>query len=526
MKPHARAASLLVLLLGALPLLACGGGGTGGTDLGETPPPLAFGSMDVKGTYTETDVEHFLVRTHWGITDDKLARIEEIGLDAFIDEMLTFPPIGSTPWEEAADQLLVDEDDPVGQEGMFPSRQDLREWAIHLMVENPNTFQEVLAFFWHDHFATSTEVLDGGSMHWMKDHMNLFRAQGAGNIKQLVLDVSRDPAMLRWLDGLSSTKRAPNENYAREFFELFCLGVDNGYTQEDIVEASRAFTGYRRVTLDEETGLRGVVFDPDRHDPDDKVVLGVTIPGQETTDDYQAMVDLTFDVAPAAEWFARSMLAHFCYEDPPSRVVGELASILRDGGYELKPALKALFLSEAFYSARARDGMVKSPVEFVIGFVKTTNLPPVNRDSGRFEARGLRYELEELAQIPTYPPTVNGWPAGELWLSAQGMVNRANAVRALVVDRTDQEDNGFAAAELVPPDAETSADIVDAIAKKLRIELDPDERDTLVQYMDTRRDGEGVDVDEPFDPADERHVSERLRGLLYILAQHPNYMIR
>jgi uncharacterized protein (DUF1800 family) len=520
--PSPRAPLLPALL--ALALAACGGGG--GSDVGASPPTSAYGSMAVKGAYTATDVRHFLRRTHWAVTDDKRQRIAEVGLGNFLDEMLDFPPVGSTPWEQDADRLLADPDDPPGQEGLFPSRQDLMDWAVELMCTNPNPFQEVLAFFWHDHFATSSEVLDGGSLHWMKDHIDLFRAEGAGNVKQMVLDVSRDPAMLQWLDGVSSTRRAPNENYAREFLELFCLGVDNGYTQEDIVEASRAFTGYRRVTLDQDTGLRGVVFDPERHDTEDKVVFGATIPGQDQTDDYQAMVDATFDNRPAAEWFARSLLAYFCYEDPPQSVIDQLAQLLRDSDYELRPVLRRLFLSEAFYSPRAEEGFVKSPVEFLVGFIRATGLPPVDRETGKISARSIRVELDGLAQVPTAPPNVSGWPTGVLWLSAQGMVNRANAVRTLIVDRADQEAAGYFAGALIPSGTPTTGEIIDAVAARLSVELSSEERDTLVHYLDTERQGDGTDVDDPFDPANERHVDERLRGLLYILAQHPTAMIR
>ncbi len=523
LRPTSRGGILALLLISSAPLAACGGGG-GSSVAAE--PPLAYGSMAPKSSWTEAELEHFLVVAEWAYTDSSWSRLQSMGLPAYVDAMLQLPAPGSTAWEQDAGQLLVHAEDPPGEEGQFPSTQDLSQWALYLMAHDENPFQEVLAFFWHDHFATSSDVLEGGNLWWMKTHLDLLRAEGAGNLKQLVLDVSRDWAMLRWLDGISSTSRAPNENYGREFLELFCLGVDNGYTQDDIVQAARAFTGYKQVTLDPDTGLSGVVFDPNRHDPGDKTVFGVTIPGQNLTDDYQAMVDLTFAQRPAAEWFARSLLSWFCYENPPDDVVSQLAQILRTNGYELAPALRAMFLSEAFSSPRARQGRVKSPVEFVMGWNRATNLPLVDHTTGAWQASAFRSELEGMAQVPTQPPNVNGWPNGALWLSAQGMVNRANFVRDVIVDRQDQAAAGYDVATLLPPGTPTAGEVVDRLARVLQVTLTSADRADLVRYLDTHRESDGTDTDDPFDATNPQHVDERVRGLLYMLAQHPTYMLR
>ena len=141
----------------------------------------------------------------------------------------------TTALETTAAGHLVNTTDPVGLEGQFPSQQQVARYWLHLMINNPNPFQEVLAFFWHDHFASSTINLEGSATRWMVDQVNLWRKKGNGNLRQLLLDMSRDSVMLFFLDGVLNTKSAPNENFAREFWELFTLGVDNGYTQADIV---------------------------------------------------------------------------------------------------------------------------------------------------------------------------------------------------------------------------------------------------------------------------------------------------
>lgn len=510
-------------LLLVLTLAACGGGGS--TDVAGAPSG-PYGSMAVRGATDDVDHRHFLRRTQWGVTDTALERLDRIGLDRYLDDMLEYPVAGTTPHEQAARAILLDEDDPPGQEGLYPSRADLVEWVLYLMVHNPNPFQEVLAYFWHDHFATSSVVLGGGDLYWMKDHYEILRTYGAGNLEDLVLRLSRDPAMLRWLDGITSTQEAPNENYAREFLELFCLGVDNGYTQEDILEASRAFTGYKAVTLDRERWLRGVVFDPERHDDGVKTIFGVEIPGQNLTDDYEAVVDITFERRDAASWFAKALLAYFCYEDPPPTVVAELADLLRRNDYDLKPVLKRLFRSEAFYSERAREGLVKSPVEFAVGFVRDTGLPLLDGERGTFHVRQLRWELEAMGNAPTQPPSVNGWPSGELWLSAQAMVSRANFARDVITDRTDQAAAGHDVRDLLPGGVASGEAALERIARRLGVELEEADHADLVRYLDTHRSWSGSEDEDPLDQAEAERVDLRLRGLLYVLAQHPRYALR
>jgi uncharacterized protein (DUF1800 family) len=386
------------------------------------------------------------------------------------------------------------------------------------MVDTDRPFQEVLAMFWHDHFATSSEVLSSDRRHWMVDHVNLWRKDGAGNLRDLLVRMTRDRAMLRWLDGISNRRQAPNENFAREFWELFTLGVDNGYDQADILEAARAFTGYRE-RYDEDTKLRTIEFDPDRRDTGDKTFFGRTIPGQNDHDDFEAVVDITLEERPVAEFICGKLFAYFCYEDPPTELVDELAAELRAKNWELRPVLRKLLTSEAFFSSASRKGRVKSPVDFSLGFIRSTGL--VIRISS------LDGSLSEQGQRPTQPPTVDGWPEGAFWLSAQAMVERANLTQTCISDRTRQEEAGIDLAKILPPEKERTAEgVVDALAGVLRVDLDPEDRAEMIDYLNTRRNTDGTYAVQPFDGADSRHIDERVRGLLYILAQHPTYQVR
>jgi uncharacterized protein (DUF1800 family) len=502
----------LAPLLAPLFLAACGGGGGGGGTGGGGDPA---DSLAAKTSFTDEDVRHLLARTHFGVVEAERQAVHTAGVPAYVASMLVFPATSAV--EDEANALLVNEDDPPGLEGRFPSHGQLAQRWLHLMTRTTTPFQERLAFFWHDHFAASSSIVESNATSWVRDHVDLWRREGAGNLRDLLVSMARDPLMLAWLNGLESTRRAPNENFAREFFELFTLGVDVGYTQADVLEAARAFTGWRQ-RFDAATGLSYVEFDPNRHDANAKTIFGVTIAGQNQTDDYEAVVDLTLANRPVAEFVARKLFEHFVYAGPSEALVSQMASVLEDGGWELAPLLRAIFTSEAFYSDRAKEGIVKGPVDHAVGFIRSTGL--------RIRLTSLDTALSAAGQRPTMPPTVAGWPEGSLLLSAQGMLDRANLVLQCVTDRTRQADAGIDPRGLLPPGAPTSLESVRALAALLHVRLSPEDETSCATYLDSQRRNDGTVVASPFDASNATHVDERVRGLLYVLAQHPTYQLR
>ncbi len=469
---------------------------------------------------SDDDLRHFLTRTHFGVEAVTLARLKSIGLDQFIDEMLVMQQ--GTPWEAEAYPQLVNVGDPPGFEAGFPSRTDVARWWQVLMVQSETPFQESLAFFWHDHFALSSEVLGTPGLYWMPQYVNLLRYEGTGNLRDLLVSIARDNAMLIYLDGYRNTASAPNENFAREFWELFTLGVDNGYTQEDIVEASRAFTGYR-LRLNAETNQWYMEFVPSRHDEGEKVILGQTIEAQEAgdaeTDDFEAVADITLAHRDVAEFICRKLFAWFGHPEPAPEVVADMATVLRDGNYEIAPLLRAMFRSEAFFSSRARRSGVKGPADFGIGFVRSTGL--------EFGIAQLDTALTSQGQRPTMPPTVDGWPTGSRWLSSQAALERTNLVRDSIYAVGTQASLGVQITDLLPPEGQrTPAAVVDALADRLYIDLSAEDRVDLIAFLNTTRTEGGVVVASAFDEDDAPLVEGRVRDLLYILAQHPTYHVK
>ena len=520
--------SLALTLALTLVLTACGGGGGAGGDGGGggTPPTPAALSLAPKAVVTDADIRYFLQRTHFGFSQAHYDAIQQVGFAAYVDAMTSFAD--TTQLEaDAKAAYLVDDNDP---DGDFPSQTDLARWWLYMMMLNQNPFQENLAFHWHEHFATATTVLSNSNNHYFIDHVNMWRHGGAGNLRTLLIAMSRDPAMLVWLDGINNVDEEPNENFGREYFELFCLGVDIGYTQTDIEEAARAFTGYRQ-RFDSDTGKNFIEFDPNRHDHTEKTVLGVVIPAQTPgageVDEYDQMADIVLGandpvtgVSLTGQWIVRSLLAYFCYANPPQSVIDELADDLRNANWELKPVLMKLFRSEAFFCDEAKAGFVKGPVEHVLGFMRSTNMVG---DPAQIDRR-----LQLMGHRPTQPPTVDGWPGGTQWLSAQGMIDRANMLNYVCEQAESiQQTLGYAALDLLPaPDADSAA-TVDALALRLNVTLDAAQQTELVTYLDTERASNGTVSDDPFDPQGNAAEAERrVRGLLWILGQHPTYQTR
>jgi len=467
-------------------------------------------------TLSDDDLRHFLGRTHLGVRGPEMAALKQNGLDATIDDMLVMQ--SGTAVETAAFQELVNPSDPPGLQGGFPNGYQIARWWERIMRDTDRPFQEVMGFFWHDHMPTSFTVLGPGYTHFFVDYANLLRREATGNLRNLLLSVARDQSMLIYLDGYANSRTRPNENFAREFWELFTLGVDEGYTQADIVQASKAFTGWQ-FRYDPVTTRYYLQFNPNLHDTGPKTFFGVTIPGQNQGDDFAAVVDITLAQRPVDRFITRKIFEHFCYDAPPEALVDAMAADLRGAGWELKPFLRNLFRSEAFFSKRSMTRRAKNALEFTIGLQRSTGL--------KMNLPYTDYFQTLLGQRPGDPPTVNGWPLGTFWFSASSMVNRTNTAWYIVYLVAEQNAAGINVADILPPVAQRTAPaVVDTVAGLMRVPLTTAERTLLIDYLNTQRQSNGTVVPSPFNGASQAHLDERVRGLIYILAQNPWHQVK
>ncbi len=291
-------------------------------------------------------------------------------------------------------------------------------WWADRMVATPRPLEEKMTLFWHGHFATSESKVRDYRMLLAQNRM--LRERATGNFGDILLGIMRDPAMLVYLDNGKNVKEHPNENFGRELLELFTMGVGN-YSEKDIREASRAFTGWTNDVL-------RFRFDEANHDHGSKEFLGERgrFGGEE-------IVDIILGQDATAEFIASKIYRFFVREGPSDALKVALGALLRAEGYEIKPLLRTVFLSRDFHSPASVASQIKSPVQFFVstyrklGLQRAPTVPDFNRLTGR------------LGQSLFYPPNVAGWPGGRTWITPAALLDRGNALRGVVFPRPEAE---------------------------------------------------------------------------------------
>lgn len=285
-------------------------------------------------------------------------------------------------------------------------------WWGDRMVATDRPLEEKMALFWHGHFASGEDKVR--DYRKMLGQVTLFQRHATGNFRELLIAVAQDPAMLVFLDAGQNVKGAPNENFGREVMELFTMGVGN-YTEQDIREGARAFTGWR----DDDLTFR---IDPTKHDGSDKTFLGRTGPF-----DGVQILDIILEQKATATFIAGKLYRFLVREDLSPPFQERLGALLRDNDYEIAPFLRTVFLSRDFYSAPSVGTHIKGPVELIVstyrrlGLKTLPGVPDFNTASG------------ELGQVLLNPPTVAGWAQGRPWITPGTLLARGNFAREVVL---------------------------------------------------------------------------------------------
>jgi uncharacterized protein (DUF1800 family) len=281
--------------------------------------------------------------------------------------------------------------------------EEIRAWWIRRMMQTKRPLQEKLTLFWHGHFTSSTS--DVKSARHMLMQNEFLRKNCLGNFRDLLLGISRDPAMLRYLDNNTNRKQHPNENYARELMELFTMGIGN-YTEDDVKAAARAFTGWTFEGDD-------FIFNDHQHDNGVKTFL-LSVGDLDGTD----VIDSILQQSCTARFMVAKLLRFFVSDKPEPEAVEEYAALLRGYKYDFNPFLHTLLSSEYFYSTKAYRAQIKSPTQLVVGACRLLGVT-VNEKALAIALRGLGQDLLE-------PPNVKGWDGGETWINTTTLLERYN----------------------------------------------------------------------------------------------------
>jgi uncharacterized protein DUF1800 len=314
-------------------------------------------------------------------------------------------------------------------------------WWANRMVASPRPLQEKMALLWHGHFASNeAKVRD---YRKLLGQLELFQKHGTGNFRDLTVAVAQDPAMLTFLDAGVNVKGASNENFAREIMELFTMGVGH-YTEKDIREAARAFTGWNYVDLK-------FVVNKDQHDDGEKTFLGKT--GHFDGVD---VINIIMEQPATADFIAGKIYRFFVRQQLSPELQKELGTALRDANYEIKPLLEKIFLSRDFYCPASVGTQIKSPVELAIstyrklGQKSVPGVPDFNLATGA------------LGQQLFSPPTVAGWAGGQSWITPGLLLERGNFARDVL----------FPDISFLPPDRFTGGGEIRRVAERVRQGMD------------------------------------------------------
>jgi len=417
---------------------------------------------------------HLLRRAGFGATTKEIDSAVERGLEATVEQFFDDAEAAAQEAEfratfEAVNNRLV----------AFDETEGLQAWWVYRMARTRTPLVEKLTLFWHGHFATSNDKVDNA---WLAHRqVETLRRHAWSGLRELTLAVAKDPAMIVWLDGESSTKAHPNENFARELLELFTCGIGH-YTERDVQEAARAFTGWHREDAE-------FAFKADDHDAGRKGFLGKS--GRFDGGD---VVDILMQQPATARFVAGKLLRFFAAPEPPAEVLEEAAALYTRTGLNAKWFLRELFLSRWFFSPACYRSRLASPAEYAVGAVRALG--------ARWPSGVVAEHLGSMGQRLYAPPNVKGWDGESAWVgSATWAARQQFAADLAALEGGSPVDAGYDLAALVPGDPTEPPAVADALAETLlQGDLPAEARRGLADLMaaaESPAEGEGEAEGEP-----------------------------
>jgi len=369
-------------------------------------------------------------------------------------------------------------------------------WWILRLVQTRRPLQEKMTLFWHNHFATSAEKVKVPLNMYQQNE--IFRRNAVGNFRTLLSEVSKDPAMIVWLDNEYNKVGHANENFAREVMELFTLGIGH-YTEKDIQESARAYTGWTlKKASDSIAGNQYAefVYRPRLHDNGEKTFFGQT--GNYSGDD---ILNMLCDNPRTAEYIAHKMWEFFAYRDPEPEVVERVTEDFRKSNLDIKTLILSIIDSPEFYSEKAVRTVYKNPVEFSVATARQLGLgsliaqAPIGPQGIRGKLgpmQGINTSLKGMGMQLMYPPDVAGWDQGQAWITSATVVKRIEWAERLFGGGTTRPISNYSAYGLFAQDSTP-----EGVAKKLVSIFDaPLSESKIGQLAEAARKISGGTIDE------------------------------
>lgn len=375
------------------------------------PPMPAFARRPM----SVEQVERLYWRAGFGPSDADRTAWTGRTIEEAVDSLLNTPQgplVGPEPIDASNPAAVISPLKPTDEDAHL-----VMAW-VSRMQRSPNPLVERLAFFWHRHWANSrNDVFPAQLMIRQNDLFRRYADLGANptaDFRTMTVELTEDPAMLRYLNGEYNRKTGINENYAREIMELFCLGVTDAagnpnYTEDDVKQLARCFTGWR--IDDDDPDAVSAYFTPSRFDNGVKTVLGKT--GAFTGKD---AIDIVLSHPSHAPYLIRKLWSEFVVGPPDQATLDDLVATYNGSGRQIKPVLRKILMHPQMFDSLGEPTMIKPPIVYVVGALRATGVPMTNRSAYD--------DLSRIGQVPYFPPNVSGWEYGGAFLSTNTAIER------------------------------------------------------------------------------------------------------
>jgi uncharacterized protein (DUF1800 family) len=461
------------------------------------------------------DAAHLLRRLGFGGSPDQINRIPLKTREKAVDALLNIQSIDNS----ALENLLTKNFNPK----KFTPNDDLQMWWVVRMVLTARPFEEKMTLFWHNHFATSLVKVPYPLMYLQNQ---MLRASVVDRFDSLVLKVSQDPAMLVWLDGVTSSAGDPNENYARELQELFTMGTHDvvtgeaNYTEQDVKEIARAFTGWRFTIKDGKKPKAVFSVDDSQHDNGSKVIYG-----QQANFSGEDVVSVICARRATARFLVKKIFEFFVYPLGDSAAdhatIEKFADVYFSTDHSIQELLRAIFTSDEFFGPQARFALVKSPADLIAGTIRTlaTSYNPGNLSEGDFD---LNDQFRRIGLDLLNPFDVSGWKLNLGWLNTSTVLERYNFANGLISNRDFSKRaigarvNSNALKPHCDPSAETT--VTNFLQLLGPLQVSDETVNMLATYLQTDDDGSPLTW-----VVNDDTIDKQVRGLVYLIMCLPEY---
>jgi len=395
-------------------VLATGAAGAGaaalavlwkGTDLSQVLDRVRDLTHDYQGALSNPRVRaaHLLRRAGFGGTVSEIDRLAGMTSTMMTQTIFDYQKTSNATLEGKLPTL-----DLMSAKG--PTAGAVQAWWLQRMVQTARPLEEKMTLFWHGLLTSGLDKAGPGQMYVQNQ---LFRKMALATFDDLLKAVSKDPAMMVYLDTENNRKGKPNENYARELMELFTTGIGH-YTEDDVRESARAFTGWTLKGGAQQRYTTQSVFNARYFDSGQKTFMGKT--GNFKGDD---IVEMLVPLRATAERLSTRLFSFFAYPNPEPEIMHHLADTFQQSRYSVGAVVREIFSIDAFYSTKAYRALVKSPAELTAQTLRATGA----------DAKGFLAAANAMApmgQVLFYPPNVAGWPGGTSWINSSTLLNRIN----------------------------------------------------------------------------------------------------